>query len=57
MRHTTCERARRFEIANQLRATIPAAELAVLTGAGHVSNMEQPAAFNRVVRDFCLTEI
>jgi pimeloyl-ACP methyl ester carboxylesterase len=45
------------EIANQLREAIPGATLAVLGGAGHVSNMEQPEAFNRVVRQFCLRAV
>jgi pimeloyl-ACP methyl ester carboxylesterase len=42
-------------IANQLRDGIPGARLVVLKGAGHVSNLEQPAEFNRVVREFCST--
>jgi pimeloyl-ACP methyl ester carboxylesterase len=41
-------------VAEQLRNAIPGAELQVLSGAGHVSNMEQPAAFNAQVRRFCL---
>jgi pimeloyl-ACP methyl ester carboxylesterase len=41
-------------IGHQLRDAIPGATLTVLEGAGHVSNMEQPAAFNEVVREFCL---
>jgi pimeloyl-ACP methyl ester carboxylesterase len=39
--------ARRFEEA------IPGAELVVIPGAGHVSNLEQPDAFNDAVRAFC----
>ena len=39
--------ARRFEQA------IPDAELVVIPGAGHVSNLEQPEAFNDAVRAFC----
>jgi pimeloyl-ACP methyl ester carboxylesterase len=39
--------ARRFEEA------IPGAELVVIPGAGHVSNLEQPDAFNDAVRRFC----
>jgi pimeloyl-ACP methyl ester carboxylesterase len=38
----------------QLHTTIPAAELAIIPNAGHVSNMEQPEAFNAHVRRFCL---
>lgn len=43
-----------LHIAEQFRAAIPGAELAVIPGAGHVSNMEQPDAFNDHVRRFCL---
>ena len=38
----------------QLRDAIPNARLAVIANAGHVSNMEQPEAFNEHVRRFCL---
>jgi pimeloyl-ACP methyl ester carboxylesterase len=41
-------------VADQLRAAIPGAELAIIPNAGHVSNMEQPEAFNAHVRRFCL---
>jgi len=41
----------------RLRDAIPGAELKVIANAGHVSNMEQPAAFNEQVRRFCLTPI
>jgi len=41
-----------LSIAMQLRDAIPHAELAVIENAGHVSNMEQPGAFNANVRDF-----
>jgi pimeloyl-ACP methyl ester carboxylesterase len=44
-----------MSIADMLRDTIPNAELAVIVNAGHVSNMEQPAAFNAQVRRFCLS--
>lgn len=43
-----------LHVASQLHATIPAAELAIIPNAGHVSNMEQPEAFNAHVRRFCL---
>jgi len=43
-----------LHIAQQLHAAIPGAELAVIPNAGHVSNMEQPGAFNAHVRRFCL---
>jgi pimeloyl-ACP methyl ester carboxylesterase len=40
-----------LSIAEQLRDAIPHAELAVIANAGHVSNMEQPHAFNAHVAD------
>jgi pimeloyl-ACP methyl ester carboxylesterase len=42
-----------MHVAKQLHAAIPAAELAIIPNAGHVSNMEQPGAFNAQVRRFC----
>jgi pimeloyl-ACP methyl ester carboxylesterase len=44
-----------ISIALQFRDAIPNAELAVIANAGHVSNMEQPEAFNGHVRRFCLS--
>lgn len=41
-------------VAHQMRDAIPGARLAVIAGAGHVSNLEHPAQFNAEVRDFCL---
>jgi pimeloyl-ACP methyl ester carboxylesterase len=35
-----------------LREVIPGAHLAVLPGAGHLSNLEQPAVFNAVLHQF-----
>jgi pimeloyl-ACP methyl ester carboxylesterase len=43
-----------LHVAEQLHAAIPGAELAIIPNAGHVSNMEQPEAFNTHVRRFCL---
>jgi pimeloyl-ACP methyl ester carboxylesterase len=43
-----------LHIAEQLHGAIPGAELAIIPNAGHVSNMEQPDAFNAHVRRFCL---
>jgi pimeloyl-ACP methyl ester carboxylesterase len=43
-----------LQVAHQLHAAIPGAELAIIPNAGHVSNMEQPEAFNAHVRRFCL---
>jgi pimeloyl-ACP methyl ester carboxylesterase len=42
-------------VAQQFHAAIPNARLAVLPGAGHISNFEAPAEFNAEVRDFCLS--
>jgi pimeloyl-ACP methyl ester carboxylesterase len=43
-----------LHIARQLHAAISGAELAIVRNAGHVTNMEQPDAFNALVRRFCL---
>jgi pimeloyl-ACP methyl ester carboxylesterase len=43
------------DVAEQFRAMIPRAELAIIPNAGHVSNMEQPDAFNAHVRRRCLS--
>jgi pimeloyl-ACP methyl ester carboxylesterase len=40
-------------VARQFEAAIPGAELVLIPGAGHVSNLEAPEPFNRAVRDFC----
>lgn len=44
-----------LDIAHEFRDSIPNSELAVIADAGHVSNMEQPEAFNACVRRFCLS--
>lgn len=41
-------------VAEQFHAAIPGAEMAIIRNAGHLSNMEQPEAFNAHVRRFCL---
>lgn len=41
-----------LETARTLAACIPGARLVVIPEAGHVSNQEQPAAFNAAVREF-----
>jgi pimeloyl-ACP methyl ester carboxylesterase len=41
-----------LSVAHQFHDAIPAAELVVLTGAGHISNLEQPDAFTTAARDF-----
>ena len=40
-------------VAHQFQAAIPDAKLAVIPGAGHVSNVDAPAQFNAEIRDFC----
>ena len=42
-------------VADQIRAAIPGAQLALISRAGHVSNLEGSAQFNALVRDFCLS--
>lgn len=42
-------------VAHQMRDAIPGARLAVISGAGHISNLEDPARFDTEVRDFCLS--
>lgn len=42
-----------LNVASQFHAAIPGAKLVVIPNAGHVSNMEQPDAFNGHVRRFC----
>jgi pimeloyl-ACP methyl ester carboxylesterase len=41
-------------VAHQFHDAIPGARLAVIPGAGHVSNLEDPVRFDAQVRDFCL---
>jgi 3-oxoadipate enol-lactonase len=40
------------EMARQIHAALPGAELAILRSASHLSNLEQPAEFNRVLAGF-----
>jgi pimeloyl-ACP methyl ester carboxylesterase len=42
-----------LSVARQFEDAIPGAELVVIPGAGHVSNLEQPELFNDAVREFC----
>ncbi|MFE0579698.1 alpha/beta fold hydrolase [Streptomyces sp. NPDC058874] len=42
-----------LSVARQFRQAIPAAELVVIPGAGHVSNLERPEEFGLAVRAFC----
>jgi len=41
-------------LAEAMTRRIPGARLALIRGAGHLSNLEQPAAFNAAVLDFLL---
>ena len=40
-------------VARRFQEAIPGAELAVIPGAGHLSNLERPGPFNDAVRRFC----
>jgi 3-oxoadipate enol-lactonase len=39
----------------KLNAALPGSRYVELPGAGHISNMDQPQAFNRAIRDFLTT--
>ena len=39
-------------VSQEMANAIPGARLAILEAAGHLSNIEQPAAFNAVLREF-----
>jgi pimeloyl-ACP methyl ester carboxylesterase len=43
-----------MNVAHQFRDAISSARLAVIPGAGHVSNLEAPKQFNSIVREFLL---
>jgi pimeloyl-ACP methyl ester carboxylesterase len=40
-------------VARQFENALPDAQLVVIPGAGHVSNLEEPELFNDAVREFC----
>jgi pimeloyl-ACP methyl ester carboxylesterase len=40
-------------IAHQFEEAIPDAELVVIPGAGHLSNLEKPEIINQAIRKFC----
>jgi pimeloyl-ACP methyl ester carboxylesterase len=40
-------------VAHQFQNAIPGAKLEIIPKAGHVSNMEKPIEFNKIVKDFC----
>ncbi len=42
-----------LKIAHQMHNLIPGAKIEIITGAGHVSNMERPEQFNKIVKEFC----
>jgi pimeloyl-ACP methyl ester carboxylesterase len=42
-----------LSVAREFEAAIPGAELVVIPGAGHVSNLERAREFNEAVRAFC----
>ena len=42
-----------LRVAHEFEREIAGAELVVIAGCGHVSNLEQPEQFNRAVRGFC----
>jgi pimeloyl-ACP methyl ester carboxylesterase len=42
-----------LRVAHQFENAIPDAELVVIAGAGHMSNLERPQPFNDAVREFC----
>lgn len=44
-------------IAEILDQKIPHAELMVVSGSGHMDNMEQPEAVNNMIRDFLSKKI
>ena len=43
-----------INVAHQLHDLIPNSILEIISNAGHVSNMEKPEQFNKIVKDFCL---
>jgi pimeloyl-ACP methyl ester carboxylesterase len=42
-----------LRVAHQFERAIPGAQLVVIPGAGHMTNLEQPRIFNDAVREFC----
>jgi pimeloyl-ACP methyl ester carboxylesterase len=41
-----------LSVAHQFEQAIPKAQLIVISGAGHVTNLERPEKFNDAVREF-----
>ena len=46
------DRRSTLDVAHDFRTAIADSQLAVIPGAGHVSSLEHPAAFDRAIRDF-----
>ena len=44
-----------LDVGRAIYGSIPAARLEIIPGAGHLSNLERPAQFNTMVRDFCFS--
>ena len=44
-----------LSVARQFERSIRDAQLVVIPGAGHLSNLERPEEFNDAVREFCRT--
>jgi len=44
-----------ISVANHMNVAIPGSKLQIIKGAGHVCNLEAPAQFNKIVKDFCLS--
>jgi pimeloyl-ACP methyl ester carboxylesterase len=42
-----------LRIAHEFEKAIPDTQLVVIPGAGHLSNLENPAMFNEAIRTFC----
>jgi pimeloyl-ACP methyl ester carboxylesterase len=46
-----------LSVAQQFHKAIMTSKLEIIAGAGHVSNMEKPEHFNKLVKDFCLSSV
>jgi pimeloyl-ACP methyl ester carboxylesterase len=50
------EDAKFATLAEEMATLIPRSEVLIVHGAGHTVHLEQPAVFNRLVRDFLLEQ-